>query len=335
VTAALVVEELNVWYDTERGSAHVVRDVSFELAAGQRLGLVGESGCGKTTTLFALMGLLPPTATLSGSVRLLGEELLGRGGEASVRPHRWKDVAIVFQGASGALNPVKSVGAQIAEPLRVHRGASRKAALARAGELLELVEIPRRHVSSYPHELSGGMRQRACIAMALACEPRVLLADEPTTALDVMVQAQVMQLLTDLTSELGIALALVTHDLPLVGRYCDRLAVMYGGEIVEHGAPSAVFAAPEHPYTRMLLAATPELDPDGELPAPIPGTPLALDAEVAGCPFRPRCDSAVDGCATEHPRLRPVAHGGGAACLLCEPGALAVPAEVPEREACR
>jgi peptide/nickel transport system ATP-binding protein len=265
MSAALAVQDLNVWYERDDGQAHIVRDVSFELDAGQRLGLVGESGCGKTTTLFAVMGLLPPTATVSGSVTLLGEDMFGRGGEESVRPHRWSDVAIVFQGASGALNPVQTVGAQIAEPLRFHRRVGRKAALARAGELLEMVDIGARYVRSYPHELSGGMRQRVSIAMAVACEPRVLLADEPTTALDVMVQAQVLQLLSDLTTELGIALALVTHDLPLVGRYCNRLAVMYDGEIVERGAPAAVFGAPAHPHTRMLLAATPELHPAEEV----------------------------------------------------------------------
>jgi oligopeptide/dipeptide ABC transporter ATP-binding protein len=315
--SALEVRDLNVSYEAEGAPAHVVRDVSFELDAGQRLGLVGESGCGKTTTLFALMGLLPPTATVSGSVRLLGEELFTvGGGESSVRPHRWSDVAIVFQGASGSLNPVKTIGSQIAEPLRYHRGVGRKAAIARAGELLELVEIARRHVRSYPHELSGGMRQRACIAMALACEPRILLADEPTTALDVMVQAQVLELLTGLTVELGVGLALVTHDLPLVGQHCDRMAVMYGGEVIEYGSPAVVFDEPEHPYTRMLLAATPELDPNGGMPAPIPGHPLRLDEHATGCPFRPRCDSAVDICAVEHPLLRPVAHGGDAACHL-------------------
>ena len=261
MTPSLEVRDLNIWYELGGTPWHVVRDVSFELEAGQSLGLVGESGCGKTTTLFAVMGLLPPTATVSGSIALLGEELLASGGEAGVRPHRWSDVAIVFQGASGALNPVKTIGAQIAEPLRYHRGVRRKAALARAAELLGMVEIAGRYVGCYPHELSGGMRQRASIAMALACEPRVLLADEPTTALDVMVQAQVLQLLSDLTSELGIALAMVTHDLPLVGQYCDRVAVMHRGEIVERGDPAHVFEAPAHPHTQMLLAATPDLLP--------------------------------------------------------------------------
>ncbi len=285
MSAALVVEDLNVWYRVGDSQAHVVRDVSFDLDVGQRLGLVGESGCGKTTTLMAVMGLLPASATISGAVALDGEELYAQGGEASVRGHRWSDVAIVFQGASSALNPVLSVGAQIAEPIRHHRDAGRKAALARAGELLEMVDIPRRHVRSYPHELSGGMRQRVSIAMALACEPRVLLADEPTTALDVMVQAQVLELLTTLTAELGVGLVLVTHDLPIVGEYCNRVAVMYAGEVVETGMPTEVFRAPAHPYTRLLLAATPALDPDAAKPAQIPGVPVALDQEVAGCPF--------------------------------------------------
>ena len=230
----LEVEDLHVWFDlpqrSGRGGArvHAAAGVSFALDAGERFGLVGESGCGKTTTVLALMGLLPPSASLAGEVRVNGRNILA-GGEDSVRAHRWKDVAMVFQGAMNALNPVKKVGWQIAEPMAFHDIAHGAAARRRAGELLEMVGIPAAAAERYPHEFSGGMRQRASIAMALACQPKILLADEPTTALDVMVQAQILDLLTRLSRELGLALVLVTHDLPVVAQVCDRAAVMYAG----------------------------------------------------------------------------------------------------------
>ncbi len=198
------------------------------------MGLVGESGCGKTTAILAMMGLLPPSASVAGEVRVGGEDLLA-GGEALMRAHRWKDVAMVFQGAMNAFNPVRTIGRQIAEPMELHDVAHGRAARTRVGELLELVGIAAGRADRYPHEFSGGMRQRAAIAMALACEPRVLLADEPTTALDVMVQAQILELLVRLTEELGLALVLVTHDLPLVAQTCPRAAVMYAGRIAELG----------------------------------------------------------------------------------------------------
>jgi peptide/nickel transport system ATP-binding protein len=311
----LEVRDLNVWFRLPGGGGelHAVQGVSFDLDPGERLGLVGESGCGKTTTILAMMGLLPPTASVAGQVRVNGADILA-GGEDSVRPHRWTDLAMVFQGAMNALNPVRNVISQIAEPIRLHdRASSAAAARGRAGELLELVGIPAESGSRFPHEFSGGMRQRAAIAMALACEPKVLLADEPTTALDVMVQAQILELLLRLSAELGLALVLVTHDLPVVAQVCQRAGVMYAGEIVETGPTDSLYHGTRHPYTRLLFAATPDLYGDDPV-ASIPGTPPRLDQPITGCPFRPRCDVVVDRCATEHPLLRAVGVGHAAAC---------------------
>ncbi len=309
----LEVSGLHVWFDLPHGEqVHAVQGVSFALDPGERFGLVGESGCGKTTTILALMGLLPPTASVAGEVRVDGEEVLA-GGEESARGFRWKDIAMVFQGAMNALNPVKTVGWQIAEPMAFHGVAQGAAARRRAGELLEMVGIPAAAGERYPHEFSGGMRQRASIAMALACQPRILLADEPTTALDVMVQAQILDLLTRLSAELGLALLLVTHDLPVVAQTCGRAAVMYAGEIVESGPMETLFHQPRHPYTRLLFAATPDLYGTGEVIS-IPGAPPRLDRSMAGCPFRPRCDVVLDRCADEHPALRAVGLGHEAAC---------------------
>jgi peptide/nickel transport system ATP-binding protein len=311
----LRAEELHVWFDLSGGrELHAVRGVSFELHPGERMGLVGESGCGKTTTILALMGLLPASASVAGRVYLEGKDVLAKG-EESVSPHRWRDVAMVFQGAMNAFNPVKTIGAQIIEPMELHGTASGKAARAQVRELLELVGIPGQRADRYPHEFSGGMRQRAAIALALACQPRVLLADEPTTALDVMVQAQILELLMRLTRDLGLSMILVTHDLPVVAQVCDRAAVMYAGEIVEMGKMTTIYHDPRHPYTRMLFAATPDLLTDDEVLS-IPGAPPRLDREIVGCPFTPRCDSAFSPCSTTHPRRLEVEPGHEARCHL-------------------
>jgi peptide/nickel transport system ATP-binding protein len=260
-TSRLEVRELNVWFDAPRGVAepvHAVRGVNFALRAGERFGLVGESGCGKTTTMFALMGLLPPSAEVAGQVLLDGVDILA-GGEKGFIPRRWKQIAMVFQGAQSAFSPVKTIGWQLAEPIRLHEDASRRAADARVRDLLGRVGLPAHAARRYPHELSGGMRQRAAIAMALACEPQVLLADEPTTALDVMVQAQILNLLHGVTTEHGITLVFVTHDLPVVVQLCDRAAVMQAGQIVERAAVGDLVSHAQHPYTRELFAATPSL----------------------------------------------------------------------------
>ncbi len=278
---------------------------------------MGESGCGKTTTILALMGLLPASASVAGRVLLDGVDILARG-EATVRGHRWRDVAMVFQGAMNAFNPVKRVGEQLVEPMRLHGVAEGGAASRRAGELLELVGIPAERASRYPHEFSGGMRQRAAIAMALACEPRVLLADEPTTALDVMVQAQILELLAQLADDLSLGLVLVTHDLPVVAQICSGASVMYAGRIVESAPTELLYHESRHPYTRMLFSATPDLYGDGPV-ASIPGSPPPLDRPLAGCPFAPRCDRAFEPCTVETPAMRSVGSGRVAACHLNDP----------------
>ncbi len=317
MSALLQTEELNVWFDLPRGATlHAVQGVSLRLDPGERLGLVGESGCGKTTTALALMGLLPSNAAAAGRILLEGDDILA-GGEETILPHRWVDLAMVFQGAMNAFNPVKTIGSQIVEALEVHDSARGRVARARTGELLAAVGIPPDRAERYPHEFSGGMRQRAAIAMALACNPSVLIADEPTTALDVMVQAQILELLDALCRDFGLALLLVTHDLPVVAQLCDRAAVMYAGEIVEEGSVDALYHDPRHPYTRLLFAATTDLQGDG-VPVSIPGAPPRLDRTIGGCPFRPRCDRAFGRCVVERPELRVVDTAHAAACHLNE-----------------
>jgi oligopeptide/dipeptide ABC transporter ATP-binding protein len=311
----LHVEELNVWFALPGGGElHAVQGVAFDVSAGDRFGLVGESGCGKTTALLSIMGLLPPTASVAGRVHVDGKSVLERG-EASARPHRWLDIAMVFQGAMNAFNPVQRIRDQICEPMELHGVAEGRAARRRAGELLELVGIASSRGDRYPHEFSGGMRQRAAIAMALACDPKVLLADEPTTALDVMTQAQILELLVTLTDQLSLALVLVTHDLPVVARVCSRAAVMYAGSIVERGPTDELYHEPRHPYTRLLFAATPSLH-GRETPVSIPGAPPRLDRPLVGCPFEPRCESAFAPCRPVRPALVDVRPSHAAACHL-------------------
>jgi peptide/nickel transport system ATP-binding protein len=318
----LAVSDLHVWFELPGGrELHAVRGIDFSVAAGERFGLVGESGCGKTTAILALMGLLPPNASVAGQVLLDGENVLARG-EESAAPHRWREIAMVFQGAMNAFNPVRTIGDQIVEPMELHDIAEGREALRRARELLEIVGIPGDRVSRYPHEFSGGMRQRAAIAMALACTPKVLLADEPTTALDVMVQAQILELLTSLTNDFGLALVLVTHDLPVVAQVCERAAVMYAGRVAELGSVDRLFHDPRHPYTRLLFAATPDLYGD-EAVASIPGAPPRLDRALVGCPFAPRCDRAFSPCPTVTPRLLEVEPGHIAACHLNDSAVMA------------
>ena len=319
--AVLRVEDLHVWFDVSGGELHAVQGLGFELRAGERMGLVGESGCGKTTTILALMGLLPSSASVAGRVLLDGEDVLAKG-EETVSPHRWRDISMIFQGAMNAFNPVKTVGSQIVEPMELHGVASGRAARKQAGDLLELVGISASRADRFPHEFSGGMRQRAAIAMALACNPKILLADEPTTALDVMVQAQILELLVRLTNDLGLAMILVTHDLPVVAQVCGRAAVMYAGKVVEAGPMDTLFHDPRHPYTRMLFQATPDLYGDEDVTS-IPGAPPRLDRPVPGCAFAPRCDSAFSPCADTEPRLHGVGDDHTAACHLND-----VPAQV-------
>ncbi|MBN9613190.1 MAG: ABC transporter ATP-binding protein, partial [Actinobacteria bacterium] len=254
----LEIRDLTIWFRNDQGEdVETVHGIDLSLAPGERLGLVGESGCGKTTTILAALGLLPANATVSGQVLLNGTDVLA-GGDATVRPHRWNDIAMVFQGAMSAFNPVKTIGWQIEEALRFH-GYDRAGIPARIAELLSLVGLPEGTEQRFPHELSGGMKQRAVIAMALSCEPKVLLADEPTTALDVVVQDQILKLLVDLSDRLGLAVILVTHDLGVVAQSCDRAAVMHAGEIVEVGEVEQLYRRPVSDYTRALFEATPDI----------------------------------------------------------------------------
>jgi peptide/nickel transport system ATP-binding protein len=312
----LAVRELAVGFRTEDGLVQAVRDVSLELAAGEILALCGESGCGKTVTAMSVPRLLPAGGVrLSGSVRFAGRELLGLD-ERELRRLRGRDISMVFQEPMTSLNPSFRVGQQIAEVLRRHEGLSRRAALARAVELLRLAGIPDpdRCVRDYPHQLSGGMRQRVMIAIAVACRPRVLIADEPTTALDVTIQAGVLDVFRDLRDRLGTAIILITHDLGVVADLADRVVVMYAGRVVEQAPVAELFARPRHPYTQGLLGAIPRAG-GGRL-TEIPGmVPAPAASEPAGCPFRPRCRNAEADCAAARPSLDPLGPGHLAACF--------------------
>ena len=284
---------------------------------------MGESGCGKTTTVLGLLRLLPPGGMIvDGSVWFDGEDLVGLDGSA-LRAFRWTRLSLVFQGAMNALNPVRSVGDQISEAIRLHSPDTTKAqATARTGELLERVGISRRRAREYPHTYSGGMRQRAMIALALACDPDVIVADEPTTALDVMIQAQILELLGGIARDFGMGIILVTHDLGVVAQVCDRIVVMYGGIVAEENEAATLFRDPQHPYTQQLLGSFPDVaHPDRALRG-IPGSPPRLDAMPAGCRFAPRCPLAFERCHVELPPDYPAA-GGRASCFLLDPAEVA------------
>ncbi|GBD46816.1 ABC transporter ATP-binding protein [Methylopila sp. Yamaguchi] len=304
MAALLEVDRLSVAFPT----ATPVRELSFAVERGETLAIVGESGSGKSLTALALMRLLPPAGRIaSGSVRFGGEDL-ARLDERAMRRVRGAEIAMVFQEPMTSLNPLKTLGAQIGEALRLHEGLSRRAARARAIELLDLVRIPEPHrrVDDYPHRLSGGMRQRAMIAIAVACGPRLLIADEPTTALDVTIQAQVLALLDRLRAELSMALLLITHDLGVVAQWADRVIVMYAGAKVEEASPHVLFERPLHPYAKGLLAASPRLETtrhyrDGPL-TEIPGS-IGSAARERGCAFAPRCPEAVSACRAQVPAL--------------------------------
>ena len=319
--ALLEVSDLRTWFFTDQGVARAVDGVSFGVAEGETVGIVGESGCGKTVTSLSVLGLLPspPARIMPGSsIRLRGEELVGAP-ERRLRAVRGNDISMIFQEPMSSLNPVYSVGDQIVEALRVRSRMDRAAAREEAVRLLTEVGIPepRRRLSEYPHQLSGGMRQRVMIAIALSGEPDLLIAGEPTTALDVTIQAQILELLADLQTRRGMAVLLITHDLGVVAEVCDRVVVMYAGQVVESGTAAQIFGAPSHPYTRGLLNSLPVLDQRGHRLTPIVGTVPNPTAWPVGCRFADRCPERFERC-EEPPPLLPVPDAAGreARCWL-------------------
>ena len=318
---ALEVIDLALTFATERGPLRVLDGVSFSLPAGRTVALVGESGCGKSVTSLAIMGLLPPSATVTGAMRLEGREIAELPPEER-RLLRGGEMAMIFQEPMTSLNPAFAVGEQIAEALRLHQKLDRATAAARAVEMLEAVRIPEaaRRARQYPHQLSGGMRQRVMIAMALACRPLVLIADEPTTALDVTVQAQILDLIRDLQREFNSAVIIITHDLGVVAELADDIQVMYAGRAIEYGTAEDIFDRPQHPYTWGLLGSMPRIDRERtERLIPIKGTPPSLINVPPGCAFSPRCNYAhLNGGAseTERPELLDVGAGHKVACHL-------------------
>jgi len=318
--STLEVRNLAVQYINEQGVAlQAVEGLSFTLEQGRSLGLVGESGCGKTTVMLSLLRLLPEAGRIvQGQVLFDGRDLL-QISERDMQTVRWRGIAMVFQGAMNALNPVRTVESQIMEAIELHDVApSATAARQRARELLELVGIAARRGKQYPHQFSGGMRQRAMIAMALACNPRVLIADEPTTALDVMIQAQIIELLEQLQRELNLALVLVTHDLGVVAEMCDEVLVMYGGAVAEYASSDTIFNNARHPYTQRLLRAFPDIAEPGSELASIPGNPPRLDDLPPGCRFEPRCHvcEGLPLCREQLPPLVEIEPGQRVACHL-------------------
>ncbi|MDX8349502.1 ABC transporter ATP-binding protein [Cognatiyoonia sp. IB215446] len=316
----LDVQDLKTVFRTRAGEVHAVNDVSFSLKPGELLGVVGESGSGKSVTMMSLLGLLPspPADVRNGSVNFDGKDLLKVNPE-TLRAVRGGKIGFVFQDPMTSLNPVFNVGMQLAEPLRKHMGLNKRQAAKRAQELLELVGIPdaKRRLLDYPHQFSGGMRQRVMIAIALACDPKVLIADEPTTALDVTIQAQILELMKELREKLGMAVIWITHDLGVIAGIADRVMVMYGGQVVEHAPVKELFGNPQHPYTRALLKTIPTIH--GERASRltiIEGQPPIMVGPPSSCPFRDRCDVAFDRCAQENPARYDVGEGHDVACFF-------------------
>lgn len=312
----LEVRNLTVTYGAGASAVPAVRGVDLTLAAGQKLGVAGESGCGKSTMALALLRLLPASARLTGQILLDGEDVLAMKW-GRLRAVRWAGASIVFQGAMHSLNAVQRIGDQIAEPLLVHGRPTPAEARRRVGELLEHVGLPTARAAAYPHELSGGQRQRVMIAMALACDPRLIVADEPTTALDVMIQAQILRLIERLVADDGISLLMISHDLAVLADTCDRLAVMYAGRVVEEGPAREVYDAAEHPYGRALSSAFPRIGDPASRRAPrgLPGDPPDPADLPAGCAFHPRCPAAVEVCGEQDQELREAGAGRRAACV--------------------
>jgi len=315
----LEVRDLRTQFDTSAGTVRAVDGISYSVDEGETVGIVGESGCGKSVGALSILRLIPnpPGRIASGSIRFAGNDLLVLGNE-EMRKVRGRQIAMVFQEPMTSLNPVLTIGLQLCETMELHLKLTPAQAQARAVELLGMVGIsdPARRLQQYPHHLSGGMRQRVMIALALSCEPKLIIADEPTTALDVTIQAQILELMKDLTKRFGVALVIITHNLGVVARYADRVNVMYAGRIVESGTASDIYHRPVHPYTLGLLRSVPRMDrPRGERLIPIEGQPPDLTREITGCAYRPRCDYAVARCSSLAPQLESVAAGHATACF--------------------
>lgn len=317
----LTVRDLKTFFHTDGGVARAVDGISFTLKKGETLGLVGESGCGKSVTSLSVMRLVPepPGEIVSGEIRFNGRNLLSMD-ESALQGVRGNDIAMIFQEPMTSLNPVFTCGDQIDEAVMLHQGLGRDAARAITVDMLNLVGIPdpEQRANEYPHQLSGGMRQRVMIAMALCCNPELLIADEPTTALDVTIQAQILELLDRLQRELGMAVLMITHDLGVIAEVADRVAVMYAGKIVETGTVDEIFANPQHPYTRGLLESIPTLNEEKGRLSVIPGTVPDATRFPAGCRFAPRCSLAEDVCEADDPRLEPTSGGRFVACWMVE-----------------
>ena len=315
----LELNDLRVTYQTQGGGVPAVRGVNLTVGKGEVVGLAGESGCGKSTIAGSILRLLPPATKVEGEIILDGQDMLALS-PGKLRAARWTGASIVFQGAQHSLNPVRKVGDQIAEAIIVHGQAPEREAMVMVGSLFEQVGLPPRRRDDYPHELSGGQKQRVMIAMALACNPSLVIADEPTTALDVMVQAQVLRLLKQLQRDLGLSMIFITHDLSVLVEVADRLAVMYAGRIIEEGPAVDVFHDPKHPYTAALAAAFPEIGDDrfrGK-PSGLGGDPPDPQDVPSGCSFHPRCPLAFEDCSTVDPHLYDAGQGRRAACLLVD-----------------
>jgi len=315
----LEVKGLRTYFKTQEGTLKAVDGIDFDLDKGQAMGLAGESGCGKTTAALSIMKLLPANGYIAGGrINFMGQDMARVTGE-KLRAIRWRDISIIFQGAMNALNPVKRVGDQIVEPIVLHEKVDEEVALKRVRELFELVGINPNRIREYPHEFSGGMRQRVMIAMALACKPRLVIADEPTTALDVMIQAQIISLLKNLQKDLDLAMIVISHDLSVLAETCENLSIMYAGKIVERAKSETVFSDPQHPYTRGLIAAFPNIHGEKVMPASIAGNPPNLINPTKGCRFAERCFMAKEICDEKEPPLVEISPGHWGACHFVPP----------------
>jgi len=306
----LQVEDLTVYYTTLRGYVRATEGIKLRLEKGVTLGLAGESGCGKTSAALAILRLLPLNGRIiRGSVKFRGEELTKMDSETFRKKIRWKEISVIFQGAMNSLHPTKNIGNQISEAILLHEDTTKEEALERAGKLLDLVGIGADRIDRYPHELSGGMKQRTVIAMALACNPSLVIADEPTTALDVIIQAQVMKVIKELQQKLNLSMIVISHDLSLISEICSEAAIMYAGKIAEYGDIRAIYKEPLHPYTQKLIAAFPSvIGPKREL-STIHGFPPDLLSPPSGCRFHPRCQYAMEKCIKDAPTLENVGSG--------------------------